>query len=162
MAHAMRRADRQITDDARIDRLLAEARYATIALADGDEPYVVTLSCGFDRANRRLCFHVAAAGRKLDIIARNPRACATVISDLGYKPGECAHPFQSVVMNGTMRILEEPGEVRDGMRVLVGQLETAADAEAVYQRNKLDEDAALQRFRLLVFEIEDATAKQGS
>ncbi len=51
----------------------------TIAtLLTDDQPYVVTLSCGFDAANRRLCFHVANSGRKLDIIARNPKACATV------------------------------------------------------------------------------------
>ncbi len=52
MAHPMRRTDREITDAAEIDRLLSQARFATIALADGDEPYVVTLSCGFDAAQQ--------------------------------------------------------------------------------------------------------------
>ena len=74
MSHAMRREDRAITDPAEIDRILSEARYATVALADGAEPYVVTLSCGYDARRRQLCFHVAPAGRKLDIISRNPRA----------------------------------------------------------------------------------------
>ncbi len=161
MAHPMRRTDRRITEAAEIDRLLAEARFATIALADGDMPYVVTLSCGFDAVNRRLCFHVANSGRKLDIIARNPKACATVIADLGYKQGACAHPFESVVMTGTMRLLENPEEVRAGMRVLIGQLESASDAQAVFDRNALDSDAALKRFRLLVFEIEHVDAKRG-
>jgi nitroimidazol reductase NimA-like FMN-containing flavoprotein (pyridoxamine 5'-phosphate oxidase superfamily) len=161
MAHQMRRTDREITEAAEIDRLLSQARYATIALADGDEPYIVTLSCGYDAANGRLCFHVATAGRKLDVIARNPKACATVVADLGYKSGECAHPFESVVMTGTMRLLEDPQDIRAGMRVLIGQLESVEDAEAVFARNKLDSDEGLKRFRLLVFEIEGLTAKRG-
>jgi nitroimidazol reductase NimA-like FMN-containing flavoprotein (pyridoxamine 5'-phosphate oxidase superfamily) len=161
MAHPMRRRDRRITDASEIDRLLSEARWAAIALADGDEPYVVTLSCGFDAVNRRLCFHAANSGRKLDIIARNPKACATVVADLGYKQGECAHPFESVVMTGTMRLLEDPEEVRAGMRVLIGQLESASDAQAVFDRNELDSDTALKRFSLLVFEIGHLDAKRG-
>jgi nitroimidazol reductase NimA-like FMN-containing flavoprotein (pyridoxamine 5'-phosphate oxidase superfamily) len=161
MPHQMRRTDREITEAAEIDRLLSQARYATIALADGDEPYIVTLSCGYDAANSRLCFHVAPEGRKLDVIARNPKACATVVADLGYKSGECAHPFESVVMTGTMRMLEDPQDIRAGMRVLIGQLESVEDAEAVFARNKLDSDEGLKRFRLLVFEIEGLTAKRG-
>jgi uncharacterized protein len=159
--HPLRREDREITDPKQIDAILAAARYATIALADGDAPYVVTLSCGYDADGRRLYFHVAPAGRKLDIIARNARACATVVDDLGYKTGECAHPFRSVVMEGRMRLITEPAETRAAMRVLIGQLESASDGEAVYARNNLDEEAALARFRMLAFEIEHATAKEG-
>ncbi|MDP1795064.1 MAG: pyridoxamine 5'-phosphate oxidase family protein [Acidimicrobiales bacterium] len=161
MGHSMRRSDREITDSAEIDRLLSGARYATIALVDGDEPYVVTLSCGYDAAQRNLCFHVAPTGRKLDVIASNPKACATIVADLGYKDGACAHPFESVVMTGTVRVLDDPEEIRAGMRVLIGQLESAGDTAAIFARNKLDTDDALERFRMLVFQIEEITAKAG-
>ena len=161
MSHPLRRADREITDPLEIETILAEARYATIALADGDEPYVVTLSCGFDAIANRLCFHVAPAGRKLDIIARNPRACVTVIADLGYKTGECAHPYRSVVMTGRMRMVTDLSEARAAMKTLIGHLEAAEDADAIYRGNRLDEDAALKRFRMLVFEIEETSAKEG-
>ena len=161
MSHPLRREDRAITDPAEVDRILSEARFATIGLADGDEPYVVTLSCGYDRDGRRLCFHVAPVGRKLDIITRNPRACATVVADLGYKSGECAHPFQSVVMEGRLRVVTDAAETRGTMRVLIGQLESGENASVVYERNRLDDDAALSRFRMLVFDIEHLTAKEG-
>jgi len=160
MTHSMRRHDREITDPSSIDEILSAGRFATIALCDGTEPYVVTLSCGYDAVRKRLCFHVATAGRKLDIIARNPRACATIIDDLGYKHGECAHPFRSVVLNGTMRLVEDPDDVRVGMRSLIGQLETPADAEAIFEQHKLDTDQGLDRFRLLVLDIDDVSAKQ--
>ena len=64
-------------------------------------------------------------------------------------------------MTGAMRLLEDPEEVRAGMRVLIGQLESASDVRAVFDRNALDSDAALKRFRLLVFEIEHLEAKRG-
>ena len=53
--HPLRREDRAITDPAEIDRILSEARFATSRLADGDEPYVVTLSCGYDARAVAVC-----------------------------------------------------------------------------------------------------------
>jgi len=160
MTHPMRRHDREITDPATIDEILSAGRYATIALCDGDEPYVVNLSCGYDAQRKRLCFHVATAGRKLDIIAKNPRASVTIVDDLGYKHGECAHPFRSVVMTGAMRLAEDAEEVRAGMRTLIGQLETPADADAIFARHKLETDDGLKRFRLLILDIDSVSAKQ--
>lgn len=161
MTHELRRADRQITDAAEIDRILATAKYATVALADGDQPYAVTLSCGYDPARQRLCFHCAPRGRKLDIIASNPLACVTVIDDGGYKAGECAHPFESVVLFGRMRVLDDPSDARAAMRALIGQLESTGDGAALWERHDLDSAEALARFRMLAFEIEDLTAKSG-
>jgi nitroimidazol reductase NimA-like FMN-containing flavoprotein (pyridoxamine 5'-phosphate oxidase superfamily) len=159
--HPLRRDDRAITDPDVVGELLRDARYATIALADGDEPYVVTLSCGYDAAENRLCFHVAPAGRKLDIIARNPRACATIVTDLGYKAGECAHPFRSVVMEGRMRLLDDLDEARAAMRVLIGQLEEDSQVDRLFERHKLDGERVFARMRVLVFEIDHLTAKEG-
>jgi nitroimidazol reductase NimA-like FMN-containing flavoprotein (pyridoxamine 5'-phosphate oxidase superfamily) len=161
MTHEMRRHDLEITDSAEIDRLLASARFATVALCDGDRPYLVTLSCGYDAAGCRLCFHVAPAGRKLDIIAKNPRGCATVVVDLGYQVGECAHPYASVVMSGQLRVLEDAEEIRAAMRVLIGRLEAPEAETAIWERNALDTADALARFKMLVFEIEDLSAKSG-
>lgn len=161
MVHELRRDDREITDPADIARILSSAKFATIALADGAEPYAVTLSCGYDPALNRLCFHVAPEGRKLDIIAKNPRACATIVLDHGYSTGECAHPFESVVLFGGMRVLEDPAETRSAMRTLIGQLESPEDAARIWERNALDDAATLLRFRMLVFDIEDVTAKGG-
>jgi len=158
----LRRADRKITDPAEIERLLQIARYATVALADGAEPYLVTLSCGYDAARRRLCFHVAPKGRKLDVIVANARGCATVIEDLGYQAGQCKHHFRSVVMTGTLRVLTDPGDIRAAMLTLIGQLESPADTADIWQRNRLDDPACLERFRALVFDIESVTAKAGS
>ena len=161
MTHELRRNDLEITDAEQIERLLHAARYATVALADGAQPYLVTLSCGYESARRRLCFHVAPKGRKLDIIAANPLACATIVADKGYLKGECAHPYDSVVAFGRMRVLEDAGEVRGAMRTLMAQLESPEAQVALWKKHDLDTDAALSRFRMLVFEIDDLSAKSG-
>ena len=161
MTHELRRHDLEIMDPAEIDRLLVAARFATVALADGEQPYIVTLSCGYDAVLNRLCFHVSRKGRKLDVIAKNPRACATVVADLGYRVGECAHPYASVVVSGRMRVLEDPADARNAMRTLIGQLESADDESAIWARNLLDTDAGMGRCRMLAFEIDELTAKSG-
>ena len=161
MTHELRRHDLEITDPAEIDRILRSAAHATIALVDGTRPYVVTLSCGYDAARNRLCFHVAPMGRKLDVIDANPLACATVIHDRGYSTGECAQPYESVVVFGNMRVLEDPDDIRAAMRTLIGQLESPEAEAAIWERNQLDTDEGLVRFRMLVLEIDDGTAKSG-
>jgi len=161
MVHELRRHDLEITDPAEIDRILSSAHHATIALTDGDAPYLVTLSFGYDAERGRLCFHAATGGRKLELIAANPRACATVVRELGYNSGECEHPYESVVLFGTMRIVEELGDAQAAMRTLIGQLESPADAVAIWERNNLGAPEGMARCRMLVFDIEDLTAKSG-
>ena len=116
---------------------------------------------GYDAHGNRLCFHVATVGRKLDIIARNPRACATIVVDLGYKPGECAHPFQSLVIEGRMRLLDDLDEARRAMRVLIGQLEGDDAVEGLFEHHELERETVFKRLGVLVLEIEDITAKEG-
>ena len=161
MPHPLRRQDRAITDPADIDALLREARFATIALCDADVPYIVTLSCGYDADANRLCFHVAPVGRKLDIIARNPHACATIIADLGYKVGECAQPFRSLVLEGRMRLLDDLDEARAAMRALIGQLEGDDSIDELFARHELGGKRVFRRMSVLVFEIEHVAAKEG-
>jgi len=155
--HAVRRHDREITSTETIEEILSNGRFTTIALA-GDEPYLVTMSYGYDPELRRLCFHVAKDGRKLDRIAQDPRACATVIEDLGYKHGECAHPYRSVVAFGRLRKLDQPDDSRRAIRTLLTQLEGTEDP---WEAMGLDDDSRFDRFAVLVFDIEHWTAKEG-
>ena len=157
----LRRKDREITDPVIIEQVLSSGRFVTIALCDGSDPYVVTLSYGYDAAGRRLCFHSARTGRKTDIIAANPRACATVVVDRGYAEGECAHPYRSVVMTGHMRVIDDIPEAREAMRVLTLHLEGPDAMQEVWNRNGLADDAAFGRVAMLEFRIESLCAKQG-
>lgn len=160
MTYHVRREDRAITDLSRIHELLREGRYATFALCDGGEPYAVTLSYGFDAPARCLYFHVAHEGMKLDFIALNPQACGTVVLTDDYSDGECAHVYRSVVMRGTMRVVNDADEKTHALRTLVEHLES--DPESYWASRRLDEPDRMSGFTALCFEIDSLTAKTGS
>jgi nitroimidazol reductase NimA-like FMN-containing flavoprotein (pyridoxamine 5'-phosphate oxidase superfamily) len=156
----VRRHDREITDPATIASILLRGRFTTLAMVHDGDPYVLTMSYGHDADNARLYFHAATAGRKLDAIAADPRAQATVIIDGGYRDGDCAHDYESVVMDGRLRVVTDREEQLHGMRILVGHNES--DPATVWERNKLDGEAVYERMLVLAFDIEATTAKAGS
>jgi nitroimidazol reductase NimA-like FMN-containing flavoprotein (pyridoxamine 5'-phosphate oxidase superfamily) len=161
MSHLhVRRSDRELTDPADLDSILERGRYATIAMCDPDGPYAVTLSYGLDAEARALYFHVATDGRKLDALALDPRVCATVVIDGGYEPGACKHHYESVVLTGRMRVVDDAEDARHGMRVLIEHLEQ--DPVSVWERNRLEDPAPWKRLAIARLDIDGITGKAGS
>ncbi|MHB8707029.1 MAG: pyridoxamine 5'-phosphate oxidase family protein [Coriobacteriia bacterium] len=160
MTHHMRRTDREITDPVEVDSILRTGRYCSVALVDGDKPYVVVLSYGYDDAPRRLYFHVAHEGYKIELIRSNPLACVSIVIDGGYQQGECAHNYESVIVRGAMRVVDGSDEQRHALRVLVGHQED--DPETYWASRELDAGKHYKRFTALALDIESVTAKRGS
>lgn len=69
----MRRAEKNIASRAEIDTVIRDCLVCRLALALNDEPYLVPVSFGYDGA--AIYFHTAPEGRKLTILAHNPRVC---------------------------------------------------------------------------------------
>ena len=153
----LRRIDREINDPAELTSILRRGRYITIAMCQDGEPYLVTLSYGYDEAHRALYFHMATAGRKIDALARDPRVCATVVIDKGYQHGECRHLYESVVLTGRMSLVDDADEARSGMRVLLGHLEDEPDD--VWERQALDREETWRRLRVARLDIDEISGK---
>ena len=66
----MRRKDREINDVKEIINILDMCKTASVAMLDGDVPYVVPLSYGYEIRDNILVlyFHCAKEGRKIDIL----------------------------------------------------------------------------------------------
>jgi nitroimidazol reductase NimA-like FMN-containing flavoprotein (pyridoxamine 5'-phosphate oxidase superfamily) len=103
----MRKKEREIKKTGDLVDILRDGKYTTVAMCRNDEPYVVTLSYGFDEAENILYFHCAQKGLKLEFLNDNPEVCATVIQDKGYKKGKCAHAYRSVVFWGKMTVVDD-------------------------------------------------------
>ena len=120
----MRRADREITDPAQVAALLKRERVLYLAMCDGDIPYVLPLSYGYD-GDRTLFIHSAAAGRKLEVLRRHPRVCFAIAPDQELTKGEvsCGWSFKyrSVVGEGIAHFVEDEAEKRQGLDVLMRQ-----------------------------------------
>ncbi|HEX7713804.1 MAG TPA: pyridoxamine 5'-phosphate oxidase family protein [Bacillota bacterium] len=158
-SYHMRRKDRQITDPEMIGGVLRSGKYAVIALCRENEPYVVTLSYGYDEAGKALYFHCAPSGLKLEFIQANPCVCATVIQDQGYVPGQCEHRYISLVLRGRMTIINDLPGKKHGLDILLAHLED--DPAPILARNIKDQ-ASYDRFVMLRMDITECSAKQGS
>lgn len=153
------KAEREIADWEELRNLLKAGKYATIAMCRDNEPYIVTLSCGYDEKNNCLYFHTALKGLKLGFIKDNPNVCATVIEDGGYEKDQCAHRYFSVVMWGTMAIVDGLEEKKHALEVLLHHLEE--DPDPIRQRN-IRNDAAYNGVAILKLAITHLTGKKGS
>ncbi len=152
------KTEKTTTDPEKIDAILSGGRYMSLALCSGDEPYIVTLSYGYDREAKALYCHCAKKGKKLDIIRKNNRVCGTVIVDHGYIQKECGQPYSSVVFSGTAVTIETLDEKKYAMNVLLNHLE---DDPGIIQKSKLDEDKRYNAFGILRIAIDEITAKSG-
>lgn len=121
--HLKNRPNRELTHKSDIDRVLSEGKFATISMCRENEPYIVTLSYGYNSDNETLYFHSAKKGLKLDFLKANKNVCATVIKDKGYLIDECGHEYESVVFWGYMLIVDDLQEKKLGMRIILQHLE---------------------------------------
>lgn len=122
--HLHNRPNREIKSDSEIDEILKNGKFAVISMCRDNEPYIVTLSYGFDSDSKSLYFHCAPQGLKLDFIGVNSQVCATVVEDGGYVTYECGHNYRTVVFWGIMTIVRELDEKIHGMSVLLNHLES--------------------------------------
>ena len=156
--HLHNRPDREITSVEEIAELLKKGKYVTIAMCQDNEPYVVTLSYGYDSAGNALYFHASHEGMKMDFLKANPNVCATIIEDGGYIQDECAHQFKSLIIRGVMKLVEESEEKKYGMHILLNHLE---EKPSVVQRLQLKSEGRFSTMAVLKLEIQELHGKAG-
>ena len=125
--HVLRRKEKEITDKAEMKAVLAGAKYVTVAMCRGDEPYLVTLSHGYDEKKNAVYFHCARAGKKIEILAANNRVWGQALHDRGYADGRCDHLFTSVQFHGRVRFIEDGAEKRHALATMIRRLEGDPD-----------------------------------
>jgi nitroimidazol reductase NimA-like FMN-containing flavoprotein (pyridoxamine 5'-phosphate oxidase superfamily) len=133
----MRRADKEIKDPDEIKRVLKGTQYMTLAMTRDGEPYLVSLSHGYDEERNALYFHSAPEGKKLDYLRASPHVWGQVVVDRGYAKGECTHRYATVMFRGSVRFLESLDEKRRALRTMINQLDP--DSEPLLKR-QLDSD----------------------
>ena len=108
----MRRREKQITERAELHRILREARMCRLAVSEGDRPYLVPLTFALD--GDHLVLHAARAGRKLDVLRRNPAVCFEVEEGVEVAPAKAPCGFgmryRTVIGQGEVEFVEDPAE----------------------------------------------------
>jgi nitroimidazol reductase NimA-like FMN-containing flavoprotein (pyridoxamine 5'-phosphate oxidase superfamily) len=121
MSFHVRRKEREITDPAEMRSVLKNTKYVTVAQCMNNEPYLVSLSHGYDEEKNCLYFHCAPEGKKLVYMQANNRVWGQAVLDYGVTD-ECDYAYTCVEFWGKMVLIEDLAEKQHGMAVLVRQV----------------------------------------
>ncbi len=152
----MQKKDKEITNEELKIEIVKRGKYTTIGMCHEGQPYVVTLSYGFDEQKHALYFHSAKKGLKLDFLKQNTKVCATIIEDKGYVHGQCNHLYSSIVLFGEMRVVNELDEKKHALNVLLNHLEEVTEQ---MKTRYLSRDDIYEKMVLLRLDIDHITGK---
>ena len=154
MFHKMRRNVQQLSQE-ESEAVLLRGTAGVLALT-GDKafPYAVPLSYVYD--GEHIYFHSATEGHKIDAIQRNPNASFAVIDQDEVIPEKYTSAYRSVIVFGSIRIIEDDAEKLAAIRKLA--LKYAPDNTE--QQHAAEIDGAWSRFCMLEMSIAHMTGKQ--
>lgn len=117
--------------------ILNRGTSGVLALAgDNDYPYAVPISYVYDEG--KIYFHCAKSGHKLDAINRKAKVSFCVIDQDQIVPEEYTSYFRSVIVFGTMRILNDDSEKRNAIDKLA--LKYAPNDTVENRRNAIERE----------------------
>lgn len=129
MEHKMRRFRQQLPAGEAL-KILGEGTNGILSLVDSDgAPYGVPLSYACD-GDKCIYFHSAVAGHKIECIASEARCSFCVVAQDEIVPEEFTTYFRSVIVTGTIRIVDNSDEMRHGLMLLCGKYSPGIDPEA--------------------------------
>ena len=102
-------------------QVLKDTKYVTVALCMDNEPYLVSLSHGYDQTKNCLYFHCAPEGKKLIYAKANPNVWGQAVLDFGVTE-ECDYAYTSVQFSGKLCLITDLTEKEHAMEVLVRQV----------------------------------------
>lgn len=128
MVFHVRRKDREITDSDLLRNVLKSTKYVTIALCMKGEPYLVSLSHGYDEIRNCIYFHCASEGKKLVYSKANNKVWGQAVQDYGVTD-DCDYAYTSVHFSGKLFLIENLKEKQHAMEVMVRQLSPNPEAK---------------------------------
>jgi nitroimidazol reductase NimA-like FMN-containing flavoprotein (pyridoxamine 5'-phosphate oxidase superfamily) len=153
----MRRKEREITAIDEIEEIIGRCDVCRIALTDENSPYIVTMNFGYSGGSRKkLFFHTAREGRKIDIIGKNNHVCFEMDTDhdllCGKEACDFSMKYSSVVGWGDIFIVFDDEERRKGLDSIMKHYSTRT--EFTYKQDVFDKTTILK------LEIKTMTGKK--
>lgn len=121
----MRRRELEVTDLAEIRSILDGCKVLSLALCDGDQPYVLPMNFGYtlEGSTLTLYLHGAKDGYKYEMMAKNPKVSFSMFTDVvpfsGEKPCQYGNAYVSLLGKGTIEILDAPQDKMDALTCLM-------------------------------------------
>ena len=152
----IRRKEKAITDLAVMDDIIRSSQFITIAMSDENEPYLVTLSHGYDAKNKCIYFHCAKEGKKLDILKKNNVIWGQALIDKGYVQGKCDHLYATTQFKGKVTFIEDLDEKKKALTTMINQIDENPNEVITTQIT----EKSLQRVNIGRIDIEYMSGKK--
>ncbi len=116
---AMRLKEQAIKDEVEMVAILRKVGYVTMAMCQDEEPYLVTVSHGYDDERNAIYFHCAFKGKKIEVLKANNVVWGEAVDNLGTQEGECGQRYATTQFRGTVTFVDNMDEKRHGLRTLI-------------------------------------------
>ena len=120
----IRRKEKAITERNEMISIIQTAEHITIAMCVDNEPYLVTLSHGYDQENHCIYFHCAQEGKKIDILEKNNVVWGQALIDNGYVQGACDHLYATTQFKGRVSFINDISEKRHALSIMIHSLDS--------------------------------------
>ncbi len=148
----MRRKKQQLSNE-ETEEILRRGSHGVLALLGNEGwPYALPISYVYDEG--RLYFHCAAAGHKLEAIAREPRASLCVVDMDEVIPELFTTAYRSAIAFGRLRVLEDREEIVRALEALCGKYSPGLDTAEEIKKY-------LNNVCVLEMNVEHVSGKEG-
>lgn len=148
----MRRKKQQLSNE-ETEEILRRGSHGVLALLGNEGwPYALPISYVYDEG--RLYFHCAAAGHKLEAIAREPRASLCVVDMDEVIPELFTTAYRSAIAFGRLRVLEDREEIVRALEALCGKYSPGLDTAEEIEKH-------LNNVCVLEMNVEHMSGKEG-
>ena len=154
----IRRKEKEITEKEEMLAILESSKYITIAMCSENEPYLVTLSHGYDRKKNCIYFHCAQEGKKIDILESNNIVWGQAMLDKGYAYGKCDHLYATMQFKGRVVFVKEFAEKKQALEIMVRGLEKEPDLVI----SKQFKDKSIEKVNIGRIDIDYMSGKKAS
>ena len=140
----MRRNEFNIENHEAMRELLASCEYGTLSLSSSAQPYGVPLN--FVWWEEGIVFHGAKEGKKVNLIAQNPKASFCVVKPYAFIPSYFSQTtsacpatqfFASVIIEGEVTVLSDVGQKADALSALMQKLQPECQYEPIDYENPI-------------------------
>lgn len=152
----IRRKEKAIDSEDEMISILEKSKYITIAMCQNDEPYLVTLSHGYNPEKNCIYFHCAQEGKKIDILKANNVIWGQALQDEGYAEGSCDHLYATTEFRGRVSFIQDLKEKEYALKLMIQALEP--NPEKVIKEQITD--SSLHRVNIGRIDIEYMSGKK--
>jgi nitroimidazol reductase NimA-like FMN-containing flavoprotein (pyridoxamine 5'-phosphate oxidase superfamily) len=153
---AMRLKEQAIKDEVEMVAILRKVGYVTMAMCQDEEPYLVTVSHGYDDERNAIYFHCAFKGKKIEILKANNVVWGEAVDNLGTQEGECGQRYATTQFRGTVTFVDNMDEKRHGLRTLISAF--GDDPEKFFEKD--DSEGRLEKLNIGRVDIDYMSGKR--